>query len=193
VNKRLLFLLPLAVFVVLAVYLAIGLTRDPSVLPSVLIDQKVPDFELSPIKGYERGLTSADLKGQVSLVNIFGSWCIACQVEHPFLMKIKGENRVPLYGVDWREKTPDDGPDWLNKMGDPYTLIGDDPESKGAIAFGVYGAPETLIIDENGVIRYKQVGPMDDKIWEEAIWPIIRELRKRRKENERKGGQKDAP
>ncbi|MDP7573457.1 MAG: redoxin domain-containing protein, partial [Myxococcota bacterium] len=111
-------------------------------------------------------------------VNIFGSWCIACKIEHPFLMKIKKENRVPLHGIDWREKTPDDGPDWLNKTGDPYTLIGDDPESKGAIAFGVTGAPETFVVDKNGVIRFKRIGPMDQTVWDQQIAPIIERLRR---------------
>jgi cytochrome c biogenesis protein CcmG/thiol:disulfide interchange protein DsbE len=177
VNKRLLFLLPLAVFMVLAVYFFIGLSKDPSKLPSVLINQAVPEFALAPIKGRDKGLTSADLKGQVSLVNIFGSWCIACKIEHPFLMKIKKNNWVPLHGIDWREKRPDDGPEWLNKTDDPYTLIGDDPKSKGAIAFGVTGAPETFIVDRRGIIRYKHIGPMNEKIWRETIRPLIEELR----------------
>ncbi len=176
-NKRLIFVLPLAVFMVLAVYFAIGLSKDPSKLPSVLINQAIPEFTLAPIKGRDKGLTSADLQGQVSLVNIFGSWCIACKIEHPFLMKIKKENRVPLHGIDWREKTPDDGPDWLNKTGDPYTLIGDDPKSKGAIAFGVTGAPETFVVDQRGIIRYKHIGPMNERIWGEIIGPLIKELR----------------
>ena len=114
----------------------------------------------------------------MSLVNIFGSWCVACRVEHPFLMKIKAENRVPLHGIDWREQSRDDGPAWLAKFGDPYTLIGDDPESRAAIAFGVTGAPETFVVDKQGVIRHKHIGPMTERIWKETLLPIIMEFRK---------------
>ena len=176
--KRLVYMLPLAVFAVLAVYFAIGLTKDPRILPSVLIDQPVPTFDLPPIEGRDRGLASKDLVGEVSLVNIFGSWCIACRVEHPFLMKIKAENRVPLHGIDWREENPGDGPAWLAKFGDPYTFIGDDPDSRAAIAFGVTGAPETFVVDKRGVIRYKHIGPMSERLWQETLLPIIAELRK---------------
>lgn len=180
--KRLMYALPLVLFMVIGVYFAIGLTKDPQKLPSVLINQLIPEFSLDPIKGrgidgQDRGLSSSGLKGQVSLVNFFGSWCIACKVEHPFLMKIKEENLVPLHGVDWREANSDDGPNWLKEYGDPYTLIGDDPKSKAAIAFGVYGAPETFIIGANGVIRHKFVGPMNQKDWDEVLWPIIQKLR----------------
>ncbi len=182
-NKRLMFFVPVIVFMTLAIYFAIGLTKDPSRLPSVLIDTPVEDFQLLPIKGRanpdrEWGLETVDFKGEVSLVNIFGSWCISCQIEHPFLMQVKENTDVPIHGIDWREKNPDDGPNWLARKGDPYTLIGDDPDSKGSIAFGVTGAPETFVIDKNGVIRYKLIGPMDLKIWNETIFPIIEELRK---------------
>lgn len=102
-------MLPLAVFVVMSIYFAIGLTKDPKVLPSVLINQQVPPFDLKPILGSSKGFSSEDLKGQVSLVNIFGSWCVACRIEHPFLMKIKQDKLIPLYGIDWREKSPEAG------------------------------------------------------------------------------------
>jgi cytochrome c biogenesis protein CcmG, thiol:disulfide interchange protein DsbE len=176
--KRIAYIVPLAVFLVMGVYFAIGLQGDPQKLPSVLINQKVPEFSLSPIKGSTRGFSSDDLKGQVSLVNIFGSWCVACKIEHPFLMKIKREELVPVYGIDWNEKAPEAGPDWLEKFGNPYTLIGDDPRSLAAIAFGVTGAPETFLIDSSGVIRYKQIGPITPEIWEGTLWPLIEGLRK---------------
>ena len=138
-NRRVWVLLPLLVFAAIAIFFAVGLTKDPRRLDSILINQPIPDFDLPPIKGRAQGLASADLKGQVSLVNIFGSWCVACQVEHPFLMKIKETKLAPLHGIDWREESPDAGPNWLKRHGDPYTLIGDDPRSKAAIAFGVTG------------------------------------------------------
>ncbi len=176
--KRLLFLLPLFAFVVLAGYLALGLTKDPHVLPSVLIDQEVPPFDLPPIKGREVGFKRDDLLGQVSLVNIFGSWCVACRIEHPFLMRIKEEGRVPLHGIDWREESPEAGPAWLARFGDPYTLIGDDPRSVAAIAFGVTGAPETFVVDKRGFIRYKHIGPLTPEVWDRTIGPMIEELRR---------------
>ncbi|OHC75313.1 MAG: thiol:disulfide interchange protein [Rhodospirillales bacterium RIFCSPLOWO2_12_FULL_58_28] len=176
--KRLMFMLPLLVFMVLSIYFAVGLTKDPSKLPSMLINQPIPEFALGPIKGRDKGLSDKDLKGEVTLVNFWGSWCVACKYEHPFLMKLKKEGLVPIHGVDWREVKPDDGPDWLKEHGDPYTLIGDDPKSKAAIAFGVYGAPETFVIDAAGAIRYKYVGPMSREVWDETIWPIIQKLKK---------------
>jgi cytochrome c biogenesis protein CcmG/thiol:disulfide interchange protein DsbE len=177
-----LFLLPVAVFAVLAIYFAVGLTKDPSSLPSVLIDTPVEEFNLPAIKGRpnpgrEWGLSSKDFQGKVSLLNVFGSWCISCKIEHPFLMQVKQNTDVPVHGIDWKEKDPDDGPAWLAREGDPYTYIGDDPISKGAIAFGVTGAPETFIVDKQGIIRYKYIGPMNTQVWNETIFPIIQELR----------------
>jgi len=177
-NQRLIFLLPLGIFLVLAVYFAVGLTKDPRRLPSTLIDRPVPKFDLAPIKGYDRGFKSEDLLGQVTLVNIFGSWCVACVSEHPYLMKLKRNNEVPIYGLDWRETTDDAGPKWLARYGDPYTLIGDDRDSRVAIDFGVTGAPETFIVDKKGVIRYKQVGPIHDAVWQDTLKPIVEALRK---------------
>lgn len=176
--SRLLFLIPLAVFLVLAGYFWIGLGKNPHEIPSVLIDQPVPEFTLPPIDGRDRGLSSADLRGEVSLLNVFGSWCVACLVEHPFLMELKADGLVPIHAIDWREKDRTAGPAWLSKRGDPYTLIGDDPDSRAAIALGVTGAPETFIIDRNGVIRYKHVGPITPENWETQLWPIVRALQR---------------
>ncbi len=182
-GRRLVFLLPVAVFAVIAIYFAIGLTKDPRELESVLINTPVADFKLAAIKGRanpdrEWGLESADLEGEVTLLNVFGSWCISCKIEHPFLMKLKQGRDVPVHGIDWREENPDDGPNWLKRYGDPYALIGDDPVSKAAIAFGVTGAPETFIVDKQGVIRYKHTGPMDPDVWNDTIYPLVLELRK---------------
>jgi cytochrome c biogenesis protein CcmG/thiol:disulfide interchange protein DsbE len=176
--KRLVFLLPLAVFLVIGGYLGVGLTLDPSKLPSMLEGEPVPSFDLKPIQGRDdQGFASTDLKGEVSLVNVFGSWCVACRVEHPFLMRIKENGWVPIHGIDWREPDRTAGPNWLKRHGDPYTRVGDDPKSQAAIAFGVTGAPETFLVDKNGVIRYKHVGPIDEKVWDETLWPLIQHLR----------------
>lgn len=173
---RLPYLLPLIVFLLLAVYFWAGLGKDPHQIPSVLIDQKVAPFALAPVEGRGRGFSSADLQGRVSLVNIFGSWCVACRIEHAFLMQVKQQGLVPIYGIDWREKDREAGPAWLAQLGDPYTLVGDDPESRAVIAFGVTGAPETFVVDAEGVIRYKQVGPITPEVWEQTLWPIVRHL-----------------
>lgn len=179
IVRRLPYLLPLVIFAALALYFWAGLGRDPQALPSVLIDRPVPPFALAPIRGHERGLTSEDLKGEVSLVNIFGSWCVACQIEHPFLMRLAAEGRVPIYGIDWRERDPEAGPAWLARLGNPYRLVGDDPASQAAIAFGVTGAPETFIVDREGVIRYKHTGPITPEVWENTLWPIVQALERR--------------
>ena len=175
--KRLVYLLPLFIFLVIVGYFAVGLNLNPRNIPSMLIDQKVPHFNLAPIKGSKRGFSHKDLKGQVTLTNIFGSWCSACLVEHPFLMEISTKGLVPIYGIDWREKNSDDGPRWLAQRGDPYTLIGDDPKSKVAIALGVAGAPETFFVDKRGFIRYKHVGPITPKNWQSTLWPLVKALR----------------
>ena len=174
--RRLPYLLPLAVFVALAGYFWIGLGKDPHEVPSPLIDKAVAAFALPPLEGRDRGFTSDDLIGRVSLVNVFGSWCVACRIEHPFLMKLKHDGAVAVYGIDWREKDRRAGPAWLAEHGDPYTLVGDDPDSRAAIAFGVTGAPETFVVDAKGIIRYKQTGPITPEVWEQTLWPIVRRL-----------------
>jgi cytochrome c biogenesis protein CcmG/thiol:disulfide interchange protein DsbE len=175
--RRIVYFVPLAVLLILAGYFWVGLGKDPHIIPSVLIDKPVPPFALKPIQGRELGFSSDDLPGGVSLVNIFGSWCVACRVEHPFLMKLQAEGVVPINGIDWREKDPEAGPAWLARHGDPYTRVGDDPDSHAAIAFGVTGAPETFVVDARGVIRYKQIGPITPEIWEKQLWPIVQKLR----------------
>jgi cytochrome c biogenesis protein CcmG/thiol:disulfide interchange protein DsbE len=178
-RQRLVYLLPLAVLVVIAVAAGYMLLtgKDPKRLPSVLLNKPIPEFRLNPIAGFEKGFGTDDLKGQVTLVNIFGSWCVACLSEHPFLMRIKDEGWVPVYGVDWRETDREAGPKWLERHGNPYTLIGDDPDSEAAIGLGVSGAPESFVVDAQGIIRYKFVGPIDAEAWEETLWPLIQSLR----------------
>ncbi|MFO1128185.1 MAG: DsbE family thiol:disulfide interchange protein [Rhodospirillales bacterium] len=179
VVRRLPYILPLAMFVLLVVYFWVGLGRDPHELPSVLLDRPVPAFALPPIEGAVHGLSSEDLKGSVALLNVFGSWCVACKVEHPFLMQLSREGRVPIYGIDWREKDREAGPEWLARLGNPYRLVGDDPDSRAVIALGVSGAPETFVIDRDGIIRHKHAGPLTPEVWEKELWPIIQRLQAR--------------
>lgn len=173
--KRLGFYMPIALFAGIVVYLAIGLTLDPNKLPSMLIDKPVPEFTLAAIEGFDQGLSSSDLKGKVSLVNIWGSWCVACIIEHPLLMELAKNNTIPIYGIDWKDP-PGAGAAWLQKKGNPYTLIGDDADGRVAIDFGVTGAPETFIVDKDGRIRYKYIGPITTEVWNEIILPIVEEL-----------------
>ena len=177
--RRLVYVLPVLVLAVLGAYFAVGLGRDPQKLPSALIDKPVPEFALPPIEGFAEGLSTGDFKGQVTLVNIFGSWCVSCRFEHPFLMELKTNNVIPIFGIDWREQNRKDGPAWLARYGNPYTRIGDDPKSIGAIAFGVTGAPESFIVDKQGIIRYKHTGVITKRDWERTVGPIVQELRKR--------------
>lgn len=175
--RRAAFIIPLGLLAVLAIYFTQGLKRDPQALPSPLVGKPAPEFALPPIEGAAEGLSRADLVGQVSLVNIFGSWCAACMIEHPILMELKREDRVPIYGIDWREENRRDGPAWLAKHGNPYTRIGDDPDSKAAIAFGVTGAPETFVVDADGIVRYRHAGPITRDLWFRKLWPLIQDLR----------------
>lgn len=173
--KRILFITPLVLFAGLAVYLAFGLTRDARVLPSALIDKPIPEFALPALFPGEPGFTTADLKGKVAVVNVFASWCIPCRAEHPLWMRFAKEQKVPLYGLNWKNKR-DDAIKWIGELGNPYRRIGYDVNNVAGIEWGVYGVPETYIIDRNGRIRKKHVGPIFPEILEKELLPMIREL-----------------
>ncbi len=168
---------PLAIFAAIAAVFAVGLTRDPSAIPSTLIDRPLPEFSLPPIQGFEKGLASADLRGEVSLLNVFGSWCVSCQYEHPVLMRLAAAGEVPIHGLNWKDK-PGAGAAWLARLGNPYDRIGDDPDGRVIFDLGVTGAPETFVIDRDGRVRYKHTGPITPEIWEKTLRPLIEELRK---------------
>jgi cytochrome c biogenesis protein CcmG, thiol:disulfide interchange protein DsbE len=172
--RRLLFLLPLALFVVLAGYFGFGLFRDPALLPSALIDRPAPEFTL-PGLTVQPGLAKADLGGSVVLVNFFASWCAPCREEHPLLMRLAEEGRITLYGIDYKDK-PDDAARLLAQLGDPYRRIGVDQAGRTAIDFGVYGVPETYIVDAAGRIRYRQVGPITADDYERKLLPLLKQL-----------------
>jgi len=177
--RRLIYLAPVLIFAVVAGYFLWGLnpSRDPSAIPSVMIDQPVPDFVLPPIQGMDGpGLSAADLKtGEVSLVNFFASWCVPCRAEHPLLMDLAKRKGIRLFGINYKNK-PEEARQWLTMLGDPYLSIGADVEGRVAIDWGVYGLPETFIIDCAGRIRYRQLGPMFPAAIEETILPMIEEL-----------------
>lgn len=175
-RRSFLVFLPLVVAAMLAVVLAWGLTRDPSDLPSMLIGKTVPDFDLPPVQGRLLGLSSGDLKGEVSLVNVFASWCVACRAEHPLFMQLAGQGTVPLHGLNYKDQ-PDDAEKWLDSLGDPYTRTGADISGRVAIDWGVYGVPETFVVDADGRIAYKHIGPVNEKVLAETILPLVEKLR----------------
>ncbi len=182
--KRWPFLLPVVVFAVVAGYVFWGLNpdRNPSAVPSALIDKPVPDFDLPPLDGLELanlelpGLATADLAdGSVSLVNFFASWCIPCRYEHPLLMELAAAGRVRVVGIDYRDE-PEDARRWLARLGNPYERVGSDRNARTAIEWGVSGVPETFVVDRAGRIRYQHIGPMTPMDLEEKILPMIEEL-----------------
>ena len=169
------FILPLAVFVLIAGIFSYMLVTgyDSSKIPSVLIDQPVPAFDLPPLDDSRPGLATADLAGHVSVVNFFASWCLPCRAEHPLLMRL-AEDGVAVYGINYKNERAD-AIRWLAELGNPYRRIGID-EGRAAIEWGVYGLPETFIVDKDGRIRFKQVGPITPQDFDELILPILGEL-----------------
>lgn len=173
--KRLLLFVPVLAFTALVVALWLGLGRDPRVLPSALIDQPMPAFELPPVREGDTAFSSTALEGEVALVNVFASWCGPCRTEHPTLVALARDRRVRIHGVNWKE-TPEAGRRYLAEAGDPYVHIGSDENGRLALDLGVTGAPETFIVDRAGRIRYKQVGPITPELWEETIAPLVAQL-----------------
>ena len=175
-RLRLSLLAPLAAFAGIAAVLAVGLTLNPREIPSPLIGKTVPRFELPPVRGRALGLASSNLKGGVSMVNVFASWCVACKEEHPVFMQMKREGLVPIHGLNYKDR-PEDAEKWLDEMGDPYTRTGADIDGRVAIDWGVYGVPETFLIDREGRIAYKIIGPVTPKALDETLRPLIAKLR----------------
>jgi cytochrome c biogenesis protein CcmG/thiol:disulfide interchange protein DsbE len=180
-RRRLLYLVPAMIFGVIAGYFLWGLNpeRDPREIPSVMIDQPVPTFELGPIDGMEGpGLKTADLTdGRVTLVNFFASWCVPCRVEHPFLIELVKRDRARLVGINYKNE-PEEARTWLAQLGNPYAQIGADVTGRVGIEWGVYGLPETFVIDKQGRIRYRHVGPIDADALDRTIRPLLEELGK---------------
>jgi len=174
-RRRLLFILPPLGFLALAALFWVGLGHDPSVIPSVLIDQPVPEFDLPPLKDDKPGLASADLTGEVSLVNVFASWCIPCRVEHPIITRLAERDDVAVFGLNYKDK-PEDAKAWLAELGDPYDRIGADRDGRVGIDWGVYGVPETFVVDRQGVIRDKIIGAITRKSVDERLLPLVRKL-----------------
>ena len=169
--------LPLILFAFIVVAFAVGLNLNPREVPSVLIGKPIPDFRLPPVQGRTLGLSSDDLKGEVSLVNVWASWCTECRKEHPVLMALAARKVVPLHGLNYKDK-PDDAQAWLDGLGDPYLRIGADISGRVAIDWGVYGVPETFVVDGEGRIAHKHIGAMTERTVAETIMPLVDRLRR---------------
>ncbi len=172
-NKpRISTLLPISLFVVIGVVMAMGLQRDPKVLPSMLINKSVPAFDLASLDGTPN-LNSGTFKNKGFVVlNVFASWCVSCREEHPFLMQLAKDKRFSLLGVDWKDNNAD-AKDYLAKMGNPFAHIGVDQSGRAGIDLGVSGVPETFVIDAQGFVRTRIPGPLSPEIWKSEIEPIL--------------------
>ena len=174
--RKAVYLLPLLAFFVLVAWFALALrpNYDPQTLPSAMIDQPAPAFDLGSLNGGP-DLSLSGLKGQVVLVNFFASWCAPCRVEHPILMRLAAEEHVALYGIDYKDR-PEDAKRILAQLGDPYRAIGLDPDGITGINFGVYGVPETYVIDKTGQIRKRFVGPLTEAALQQELLPLLKKL-----------------
>jgi cytochrome c biogenesis protein CcmG, thiol:disulfide interchange protein DsbE len=168
--------LPLGIFLVLALFLAVGLGLNPREVPSPLIDKAAPAFRLPQLQDPAQTLGTEDLKGKVWILNVWASWCVACLEEHPILVDFSKRNVLPIYGLNYKDKR-EDALAWLGKHGNPYTLSIQDGDGRVGIDYGVYGVPETYVIDGQGVIRYKRIGPVTEQILQQKILPLVRQLR----------------
>ena len=172
--NRLLFL-PLILFVVLAGFLLIGLYRDPHEIPSPLINKSAPDFQLPQLQQATATFSAKEMRGKVWLLNFWGTWCVACREEHPLLVEYAKTGGVPIYGVDYKDERAA-ALQWLDEFGNPYALTAFDVDGRVSIDYGVYGAPESYLIDRNGVIRFKQIGPITPDVWQKQILPLAKQL-----------------
>lgn len=167
------FLLPLAAFLILVPVFMIGLTKDPSELPSPFLNEAAPTFSLPSLKDPDRIVGSQDYAGEFALVNVWATWCVGCREEHDFLMQLSASQPVPIYGINWRD---DRGQAlrWLDSLGDPYVFSGFDADGRVGIDWGVYGAPETFLVSADGIVLHKHLGPLDQAAWERDFLPKIR-------------------
>ena len=176
--SRYLYLIPIPVVLVIGVVLFLGLGRDPHEVPSPLINKAAPNFRLPQLKEPTKTFSVEDMRGKVWVLNVWASWCISCRDEHPLLIEYARSGAVPIYGLNWKDK-PEDALAWLGELGDPYVLSVSDLDGRIAIDYGVYGAPETYLIDHTGTIRFKQIGPVTENVWSKKILPLAQELNRR--------------
>ena len=168
-------LIPAVIFAALVAFLAIGLTRDPREVPSPLIGKSAPAFSLATLEAPEKILTLGDMAGKPWVLNVFASWCAPCREEHPLLIDLAKRTRTPIYGLNYKDKEAD-ARRWLNQFGNPYTAVLIDRDGRAGIDYGVYGVPETFVIDRYGTVRYKKVGPLTPEVINGKILPLLRRL-----------------
>ena len=173
--KRLIFLAPVVLFGAMFIAFAAGLDRDPSKLPSTLIDKPLPIFDLPPVRAGDVGLKTTDVSGEPRLLNVFASWCVSCRREHPVLLELKSRG-VPIDGLDWKDEAVA-GRKYLDEQGDPYRMAGNDKSGRAGIDLGVAGVPETFLVDAHGRVRYKHIGPISPDDWTNTIKPLMDKLR----------------
>jgi len=171
------FLIPLLLFVVLVGFLAVGLNRDPHEVPSPLINKSAPAFEIAQLEQPNKTFSPASMKGQVWILNVWASWCVACREEHPVLVDLAKSEVAPVIGLDYKDKR-EDALAMLARQGNPYLLSAYDANGRVGIDYGVYGVPETYVIDRAGVIRFKHIGPITSQILNQKIYPLVSELKK---------------
>lgn len=168
-------LLPLGAFAALVAVLAVGLNRDPREVPSPLIGKPAPALMLPALSKPDEQVSGAALKGKVWMLNVWASWCGACREEHPELLAFARRQAVPIYGLDYKDTRPA-GQDWLRRLGDPYVASAFDEQGRTGLDWGVYGVPETFVIDANGVVRHKHIGPITPQVLKEQIEPLLARL-----------------
>jgi len=169
------YLLPLAIFLVIVGFLAVGLNKDPHEVPSPLVNKPAPAFKLPRLDAPEQMMSTQDLRGQVWLLNVWASWCVACRQEHPLLVELAKAGTVKVYGLNYKDKR-EDALGLLRKSGNPYLTSLSDTEGLVGIDYGVYGVPETFVIDKQGVIRYKQIGPITAESLRDTLLPLVAQL-----------------
>ena len=167
--------IPLVLFIGLVAFLLVGLNRDPRTVPSPLINKAAPSFLLPQLHDPEKTFSPESMRGKVWLLNFWGTWCPACREEHPLLVKYSKTGEIPIYGIDYKD-SQSAAKRWLEELGNPYAITAFDVDGRISIDYGVYGAPETFLIDKHGVIRFKQIGPVTEEVWNKEILPLAREL-----------------
>lgn len=172
------FILPLVGVVILVAFFYVGLdgTRDPSALPSQFVGKPAPQFDLPAVIDPNQRVSNDDLQGRISLVNVWATWCVGCRAEHEFLNQLSQRGEIPIYGINWRDNRAT-ALDWLARLGNPYEKSGFDEDGRVGIDWGVYGAPETFLINANGNVVYRFTGPLSSEMWEENFVPLIEELK----------------
>ncbi|TXT23771.1 MAG: cytochrome c bioproteinis protein CcmG thiol:disulfide interchange protein DsbE [Gallionellaceae bacterium] len=169
------FLLPLGIFIVLAIFLGVGLTLKPREVPSPFIGKPAPAFRVPQLHEEGKTLSPEDMRGKVWLLNVWASWCVSCREEHPVLVDLARQNVVPLYGLNYKDAR-ENALAWLNDGGNPYIASAHDLSGNVGIDWGVYGVPETFVVDKKGIIRYKHIGPVTPEALKDKIIPLVKEL-----------------